>query len=102
MSDPYVESDILMQLQSIARQEGWDEEFQSVYLASDFQVMEDSYGYIEGKGVAAVATAKWPDGRCSYQYFNFYYQYEGGGQYSNVLLYYGHGIRGFVPCEKIE
>ena len=81
----------------------WKEKFSKAILTTtNWAIVRDDYNNIIGRIVEAACVAKWPDGRCSYQYFTFIQDYEGGGQYAGTVRRYSTGRQYTINCNKIN
>lgn len=71
-----------------ARRESWKETFtKAIITSNDWGIIRRKYtGAITGRILEAACVAKWPDGHCTYQYFNFEQAYTGGGKYQKLSL----------------
>lgn len=97
MTDESIKSAALKALQKHAESKGWKEKFTDVVITSNSwnTVIKSSY---TGRSIEVAAVATWPDGHCSFQYFDLISMYE-GGSFSPELNFYTAGSQFDTDCK---
>jgi hypothetical protein len=101
--DTNLESKMLTAIREHAKSGGWEEDFKKIVVtSSEWTVVRNSAtGIILGRYREGAACAKWPDGHCTFQYFDFWQDEQGGG-YSNSVQYYAVGDQFTCNCDDIK
>lgn len=104
MNDKTLESKALTAIQYHAKMGGWSETFSKVVITSpSWQIVRDkNTNSIIGRIVVAACVAKWPKGNCTYQYFSFMQDHQGGGKYLDALRVYSTGYKVLIDCSSIK
>lgn len=97
MTDGEIEAEALKALQKHAKEKGWKEDFTEVVITSGSWSDVITVSYI-GRIVEVAAKATWPDGHCTFQYFDLMSMHENGG-YSKTLFHYATGNQYETDCE---
>lgn len=96
MNDDGIKTEALKALQKHAKDKGWKENFTDVVITSGSWSDVITASYI-GRIVEVAAKATWPDGHCSFQYFDLISMHENGG-YSKTLFHYTTGNQYDTDC----
>ncbi|HAS43457.1 MAG TPA: hypothetical protein DCS93_23455 [Microscillaceae bacterium] len=104
MNNPALNKQVLQAIQRFGQAGGWKETFHKVVITSpDWQtITHESTGNIMGRMIEAACAAKWPDGHCTYQYFYFVQDHQGGGKYSQTVRRHATGRQYTIDCQKIK
>lgn len=97
MNDDAIKTEALKALQKHAKDKGWKENFTDLVITSGSWSDVITTSYI-GRIVEVAAKATWPDGRCTFQYFDLMSMHENGG-YSKTLFHYATGNQYETDCE---
>ena len=102
--DSKLEAELLKAIQSYGEKNGWKETFTSVIITSDWWYNKNQYsGRVVGRTIEIAAVATWPNGKCTYQLFDFRQDVtDNTGQSFGNLYRYGTGSQYQVKCDKIE
>lgn len=97
MTDAGIEAEALKALQKHAKEKGWKENFTDVVITSGSWSDVITTSYI-GRVVEVAAKATWPDGHCTFQYFELIAMHE-NGDYSKTLFHYSTGNQYDTDCQ---
>ena len=98
---PALAAQALDAIRLYGKKSNWNEKFGKVVITSDGWVIvrHRKTGVIQGRMVEGAALAKHPEGKCTYQYFDFYQPYV-GGKFSGGLSRYATGAQYEIGCDK--
>lgn len=100
MSNPAVEKEMVEVMKNKASRDGWKETFSKAKIIDkDWYVARSEYtGIILYRTINAWVYAKWPDGHCTVQEFNFKQDWNGNA-WSKVLEFNGVGNQTVIDCD---
>ncbi|MBL7732808.1 MAG: hypothetical protein JNM88_16650 [Chitinophagaceae bacterium] len=100
MSNPALEKQMVDVMKEKASRDGWKETFSKAKIIDkDWYTVRNEYtGIVTARTINAVVYAKWPDGHCTVQEFNFIQQHNGSG-WSKVLEFNGVGDQTAIDCD---
>ena len=100
MSNPALEKQMVEVMKEKASREGWKETFSKAKIIDkDWYTIRNEYtGIITGRSINAIVYAKWPDGHCTIQEFNFLQDWNGSA-WSKVLQFNGIGDQTTIDCD---
>lgn len=100
MSNPAMEKEMVEVTKQKAARDGWKETFSKAKIIDkDWYVARSEYtGIILYRTINAWVYAKWPDGHCTVQEFNFKQDWNGNA-WSKVLEFNGIGNQTKIDCE---
>ena len=100
MTNPALEKQMVEVMKEKASNDGWKETFSKARIIDkDWYTVRNEYtGIITGRTINAVVYAKWPDGHCTAQEFNFYQEWNGSA-WSKVLQFNGVGNQTVIDCD---
>jgi hypothetical protein len=100
MSNPALEKEMVEVMKQKAARDGWKETFSKAKIIDkDWYVAKSEYtGIVLYRTINALVYAKWPDGHCTVQEFNFKQDWNGGA-WSKVLLFNGVGDQTVIDCD---
>ena len=101
LHNPVLAAKALNAIQLFAKKSFWKEKLNKVIITSDGWgiIRHKKTGIIQGRIVEGIAKAKHPEGKCTYQYFDFYQPYV-GGKFSSGLTRYATGGQYEIGCDK--
>lgn len=97
MNDDKIKLEALKALQKHAKEKEWKENFTDVVITSGSWSDVITVSYI-GRIIEVAAKATWPDGHCTFQYFDMMSMYE-NGNYSKTLYHYTTGNQYEINCK---
>jgi hypothetical protein len=100
MSNPALEKEMVEVMKNKAARDGWKETFSKAkILDKDWTTNRNQYtGIILSRTINATVYAKWPDGHCTAQDFNFIQQWNGSA-WSKILEFNGVGDQTVIDCD---
>ncbi|MCX6319691.1 MAG: hypothetical protein NTW29_20600 [Bacteroidetes bacterium] len=100
MTNPAIEKEMIEVMKQKAARDGWKETFSKVKIIDkDWYVAKSEYtGLVLYRTINALLYAKWPDGHCTVQEFNFKQEWNGNA-WSKILEFNGVGDQTVIDCE---
>ncbi len=102
LSDESLEKQMVDACNKKAKSSGWKETFTKAIITGDWYVRRnDVTGVVVGRTREAAVVATWPNGRCTFQYFDFYQEYY-SGNFNGDVQFYSIGSQYDTNCEQIK
>ena len=100
MSNPAIEKEMVEVMKQKAAHDGWKETFSKAKIIDkDWYVAKSEFsGLVLYRTINALVFAKWPDGHCTVQEFNFKQEWNGNA-WSKVLEFNGIGDQTTIDCD---
>lgn len=100
MSNPALEKQMVEVMKEKATNDGWKEIFSKAKIIDkDWYTVRNEYtGIILARTINALVYAKWPDGHCTVQEFNFKQDWNGSA-WSKNLVFNGVGNQTVIDCD---
>lgn len=100
MTNPALEKEMVEVMKQKAQHDGWKETFSKAKIIDkDWYVAKSEYtGIVLYRTINALVYAKWPDGHCTIQEFNFKQDWNGSA-WSKVLQFNGIGDQTVIDCD---
>lgn len=102
ITDANVEAEIRQVAQNYVMNKRMNQKIGKPILTSNWNILKNEYGEIEGKYIEAALPYKDEKGICGYFMLGCIKPYIGGGTYSNTIQRRNSGRGGRVTCDKIK